>query len=1517
MRTFPNQATLTSLAKSGVRAPWYSFASENVLLRFSQSADAACTGVDTRVPANFICNNGLMVYSYLTTTGMMNLANQLYTGGDYTSGNSIMSKANSAMRATPVLASGYPGMTTGQLTSWGGYANIVRYYKNGVNETSQTLFTMPETCVNSNGLVRRIEAVIDTGNYILVALGCHEFNIRVSTIKFYLWDGSTVKRLKNIIQIPMPDTETNTSWYGHNRHCSFISAIENGKGLTIIANDSQVGRAQQFTWQSGIESDMYSILPVDPEVTDVMAMPIGLAKIGNLYYLSMYFTRPKSDKTSDRLNQYLTSSDGKLWSAGERSSYISKDDTNFHMFGLDGGYVRAAGYGITAFRSASAPGRVIDGATSSLPLNPINWKASFASNTADQLDLTLPDLTNLTNGDVVTMNIGYTNGTQYGGQMGRYAADSSPISYSENGLQPSQVTLIDEAGRKLKDWCAPLWVDRWSRTWRVDNLDAMDHLTAKTIIRDAEVKSPTVTTDMLIANKDLKITDGALYANNINDPFIGYTSDMDERDGMAYAEVEFQNISKKCLQTLAFIYGASADQFNAICFPKSSTWTGHTHTNTELKTSNLAPLDKSTGMGGFNTTARMVGLLESNVNNTFSKMLTFVNATATGMEEVYRATATFNVDSGAIYQLAIRKQGGRIQSFYKTKNNAPTGIGTSSDWKFLSQHTHNEYARQSFSSRPYWGIALDTDSYVTTTDSFSQGDIDTGLTAANNYWITATGGQSMGTLKRAWSDSAEGTSGALHWAMNDGSNFSIPLGKWFYLYAPNGQTGQSTPYGAWAYAVSKDHANVVLGTGYGFQLLQRFSSSTGFAENCYAYMLLPPTQPDFGYASSDYQVNYTSTTGGTVKEVVDPGVTTTAIQIKGRAMFIDDMGSSSAISIRMVSTDTSTHLIKSGSSGTGLAWDATNPINDPGPWSMKLNPGLIMENLPSDVGLDNEGYFKIEDEYIRYKGESFAQYGSYASGTSTYTNWTHVPTYYCVAKTASQPSQIEHWLAPGFFESATGGEDFYHAEANPINMLVEIRGKTNNTNIDYTNQIDYHVANTLPATGASNSILILDKQYQGTITQPTTGTKTVSADIVIWSGRGQLGSTKAQHPTTSPAVFYPMPLTNPPQASAYNWLMRVDCFDHYNGLFNCIQDDIKATCALAGVRNVYFRSAGTYSGVLPNSAQTVATGLADFVLDINAGLFGYSTNALRIGFRGSYLLDIGLDTTISTNDSITLSLSAPNSAISASGKRLERVTIPISDYNLGTTGYKHDIRLAVRGSFIAVEINGQPLWTFNLDRYAWSTANNDNYTILTAGNVTLQFINTQSGTVTANIPELGTEIENHTIDMQQTGSDAIGTIISERHIWSRTTQDGGLEFGQFRLRDDLGTYDKIIYTDGTVVTAMDQAGHVMMSGAEFGEWIDDAWIRQNGYVYSGGNNRFLNTVSDSVMEARLLVRLGKEQTEMKSIDCGVYPEMQPEDRCTFYTPQSGYTNHVITSVEMGGDMNGMNMSVSARKESTL
>ena len=1421
----------------------------------------------------------------------------------------------------------------------------------------------------------RIETVCELdGVNSLMVIGIHDITNKLSTLEFWVVGPTNHYQLDTTLQVVLPDTETWAHYDSGARYCANVYAINNGNGYTMVANDLATGRAVQFRWNPdhGIESQLQQVIQIDADASTVTFTPTGLRKINELYYLSGRFSRPMTDGTIDTYAAYLTSNDAWNWSVGERSFLISGDNAMAQLVDCTDliDTIYAIGYQSDAHGVLyQATARVIDVNGTPTELRFIKWSLDQGTDAGDSVAFELASDNPVKEGQTLIFEAGWKDDddTLIRVKMGEYVAVQLPDDVTIAGPQTEQVQGIDVAFRLQNEWIASVDVAQASRTMHTDSLDALDKLIVKTIMRDVKVKSQS---DPANVKKAVTLTDGALYSESLNDPLIAYSTERDNRDGMWYAEVEFAATDDGCQQSFGFVFGASATKFNAVLIPKVSDWTGHRFDDVGpiLVKSDLQPKDAVSGLGEWVTSFRIDSLIETSLGTTpGSVLVTKVDAINTA---AYRPTGAWSFAAGHKYQVALRKHGCRLQVFTKIMDYTPENCIDNAVWAMVAEFKLDDSVQNSWDDRPYCGIALATDVWVST-QAFAEaeyGDIDTAIAGAGYFdWVdTYTVGQCsfyLGLDHQGGPEESHGGHGT--YEEYNGNNDHLQLsgvtewppefavGATFSVYGPDSGTSSGITiksmtddgsfkfeidallYGVWWWYAD-------YGGGVGTYTTKGFHASESMI------ITGPGLSQDYGYARSGYEVISQTILGTTVLSTTDSGVVKRTGKSRGKSFTINDGSDSTAEFTRFASSDGANHVYMSGNSG-GSAFDLTNPIANPRVWSFKMNPSLIMPQASTDFGLPDEGYFKLDDEYVRFRNEMFPWFGGSLTEGRRYNHWCMVPTDYFVLTKATAGEtgilNLMQWLSSTFGEvDSTGGMFDY---TNVKGMLAEIRSRTNATNITTDSSVKYYVASTTPnnddghVSYGNNHFVTLDKPYPNDIVEPGAGQ---AADILIVSGRAQLGTDKSLHDAAAPVVFYPMPLTDPATLEPLPWLIRVDSFDQFQGLFMSTEDDLKYTCAMAGIRNTHFRSLGNYTGVLSTTPVTLASDVSNFVLDIKAHLYGDADNRLQITFRGGkYILDLRHHITADSlangrMGDIEYRLQAPDSGVTLGAhdaKWLDQNTIALGSRDISgvyadethteDTAIQLSIRIAARDNLIAIEVEGQQVWTINLDRFSYLDGDSkaQNYTVLTPGTLTISRSATSTLPVTARLQELAGEIEYHIIDMGSSLAQALGFLLDGRHIWSRSEPDSGVLFTTNMTRENW-SYDSSIVKkyvqDSQLQTVVDIAGHIIVTGAEFGGAMDVDWIKDHGYLFTMGNNRLLNTVQDSRDEARIVLRVAREHAMARSLTGPALLDIQPLDKFSVQRDAVGdikaiaSTAYVVQSVHLEGDPNGIIGSLETFKE---
>jgi hypothetical protein len=221
----------------------------------------------------------------------------------------------------------------------------------------------------------------------------------------------------------------------------------------------------------------------------------------------------------------------------------------------------------------------------------------------------------------------------------------------------------------------------------------------------------------------------------------------------------------------------------------------------------------------------------------------------------------------------------------------------------------------------------------------------------------------------------------------------------------------------------------------------------------------------------------------------------------------------------------------------------------------------------------------------------------------------------------------------------------------------------------------------------------------------------------------------------------------------------------------------------------------------------------------------------------------------------------------------------------------------------SVEIDGRLIHAFDLDGMA-------PYNKRQTGEISYGWMASgawaSGSNVAARIPALGEEHEYLTISMGDTGEKLVGDIVTDRHINFKPNTSGGYMFTRHDTRDNLGTHPDTMFNFVSRRSLRNRAGHVVVTGAEFGEAVDDS-MATTGYRFAMGNNRYLMTVSDSKREAALQIRLGAEQSDIGSASGPAMPLWEPGDRVQITMANPGDVpdlsyDAVIVAVDYMGDM---------------
>lgn len=675
-----------------------------------------------------------------------------------------------------------------------------------------------------------------------------------------------------------------------------------------------------------------------------------------------------------------------------------------------------------------------------------------------------------------------------------------------------------------------------------------------------------------------------------------------------------------------------------------------------------------------------------------------------------------------------------------------------------------------------------------------------------------------------------------------------------------------------------------------------------------------------------------------VTVVTDPKSKKFARSVRGRAMILTT--DNTAVFTRRVRTDGVRHYLQEGDPNSGFAFPGVNPIpvgntnyggSDPQSWRIVLHHGYLFSGLASALGLPDTGDMIVDDEIIGYAPVTFNRRGA-GHGTQT---WTEVPTYYWILETGGNSATISMW----WNGSSQVGDDLHGiAQAGMLVEIMSQNGKSEQDSKQYYVSAFNEAAT--PAAGNTDSITLTDT-YPNDIRNNALG----AGDAACISWRGKYGTIKAAHESSAAVCYFPRNTASLKDPIS----MTIQKMHSYSGPYQSTQDLLTKVCALAGVRSPSFNTRKSLDAPITFSSTSgqqlpLTQDIANFLLEGDIWLPGNGNNAagangitgtnrFEVTFRNRFTVSIGSYGTAEDRASgckgvIRCGLLLESTEINANGngeRWLEQATIPFSDYEQGgsTTGsgnnwtYTVDstrrvrYRLTVQGGLISVELNGQPLWTFDLDDFTVNTGaviRGDD-----PANIVVRYTQTPPNySTTLFVQELGEEAGRFILPNGASASSAIGAIQSNKKLQFRPTAGGGILFTRFEKRESVGTIAENLWKETYSRESLAHRTHRLVKGKAYGEALDVTEIINHGYRYSASDANDITTPEAAELEALLLMRQEAEQSLMTTIEGIALLEAEPEDAINLaYTgvndaPSHPFSSHVINAVQLKGarDLNG-------------
>lgn len=1170
-------------------------------------------------------------------------------------------------------------------------------------------------------------------------------------------------------------------------------------------------------------------------------------------------------------------------------------------------------------------------------------------------------------GKTVSVEMGFKDdaGNEHGAKIGEYLIEAESRSFSVMGKEPSSVNGIDAGSWKLTKWFSITDVDRWSSVMIKDDMKALSKIIVKGIHDGYKVVS--------------NATSQGMYLKNINDPMVALTSTRDDRDGMFLASVTFPDTGDdNHLSSFGIVFGAEdytdiytsgkrdRKGFNAFMVPVVNNWTNHNKTAPQMRVSNLRRRgdDPETELYEMDVDLawiwkrRYTSLWEREEYST-NEINPLTTITSDASVSGFVNSSTFSFLKNQEYEIVGRKQGNLYQLFVRKKSRVPADMVSQAHYEYtkIAEYRFGRFNRASWGPRPYWGFVAGTDTFTTVEgwNAAEYENIESTLTEAydtDTYLFNEQINRfNQLVVSGGWTQNNTGSPFASPAFNTWPGTVDIKVGETVRVRAMNGEQG-TNDYLARVSAIYKTGGNPNriefdnAWTGLPGALGAFYNNNPGVG-NFQSYVYKVDVSPTYGFASSGSvsinaveSISGTSTTDVRISPIeIRTGAPKQSNVTAGRGIFINRQND--AMSIRFVETDGSFHKIYS-ASPTGLAWDEVNPVSyvwtsgsvPPNPstreWRLVMHQGRLLPistnqiNVPTGDAAEAKRRYMIKgDEIVRYVNMKTLKRGS----ATEYTEWCIIPTYYTPIFPGQKGSQtIQQWsietsYGNGVWKSPPGDRFSDIFSYSLPGLRLTIQGKNEFSRL--LSEPNYYAVSASAGNGTSvaSTLTFSPALFTGAENVDPNKERAKEYDkqvkeLAVLSGRNQFESPSTGLGVGEPLCYYPI---GPNETKDFDHLIKIGYWQMSSGLYNSAKENIKFICNMAGIRDVSFQdkeyTVNANSSLVLNKSG-VAINQSSFVVELS-GLFG-GGRQIRIDFRSSYYASMSV-----SGSSITLTLgilagfSKATSAGINSESILARVTIPVSNFSIEG---QHDVCFVVKKEKVSFEMDRMPVWTFDLSEYTHGGTLLRDYSFYEERSGPIKVYADSTYPLSVKWIELNDEVENQIIDMSMSSSAAVQFITGERHIYARTTQNGGLHFSRFidgnRDQPTTAIPTQKYISDQLETNPYTVPGHILVTGAEYAESIDPDWIRENGYMFGTGQNRLLDTVEDSIREASLLMRMGKEDSDVSNIMMTGMVHLQPEDQIQKqYTDPDGNSvndQSVVTSHSIEFGPAALRSSIQAR-----
>jgi len=560
----------------------------------------------------------------------------------------------------------------------------------------------------------------------------------------------------------------------------------------------------------------------------------------------------------------------------------------------------------------------------------------------------------------------------------------------------------------------------------------------------------------------------------------------------------------------------------------------------------------------------------------------------------------------------------------------------------------------------------------------------------------------------------------------------------------------------------------------------------------------------------------------------------------------------------------------------------------------------------------NRGYFIVEDEVLRWWERTDTVYG-----TSNYEYTIHVPVDIFPLSSSfvnlgASYKMYENFYNDGAWKLWTGNEvKFSEAWKGWTNLAGGVAGSGNKALVTPlqprfgSNGVDSFYINGY-GTDTINGLTV--EYFSLDYTLVSNQNLFSDSDFgVVWP-RGQLGTTYVPHADGAFVASYPVVNPNSgglPASDPITESIQVKRNTSFHGPYRSVADSIFQTTALCNARTVfqeqYAAVTGSYVNTLTTTDAPTFTS-SGWSIIVAANTYASSSADLQgfvLKFRNSnYYLDVKAADWTQTTGTKALTLTLYWGDI-ANDDVLEKVEVPLFGHP-NASYLQSPVRVSLSSDTLSVDVLDEQIWSFDLASY--SDGNGSTYYSAESGSLEVKSGYGTNSNCWWFMTELGDEVEATVVDRGSDFSSALSFLLNGRWVRNNPTVNGYLlasrylgRYSPYDLSTGIMRTQYMLSTSNSETPGL-QAGHVESSGGTFGEVVNSAWIRDNGYMFKEQQNRLILTPSDARLESRLKLREEKENSQKFSLIGHLLPSLQADNGIPWTSSSPDYVveSHVLS-----------------------